>query len=127
MSTAITRGIRVTVESQYIPEQSQPRQSHYVFAYHVVIANEGNDTVQLRTRHWIITDGNGNVQEVRGEGVIGEQPVLRPGERFEYTSGCVLPTAAGSMHGTYQMHLQSGQQFDAEIAPFPLALPYALN
>ena len=127
MSSAITRGIRVTVESQYIPEQSQPRQGHYVFAYHVTIANEGNEIVQLRTRHWIITDGNGNVQEVRGEGVVGEQPTLRPGERFEYTSGCVLPTQAGSMHGTYQMHLQSGQQFDAEIAPFPLALPYALN
>ena len=127
MSSAITRGIRVTVESQYIPEQSQPRQGHYVFAYHVTIANEGNEIVQLRTRHWIITDGNGNVQEVRGEGVVGEQPMLRPGERFEYTSGCVLPTQAGSMHGTYQMHLQNGQQFDAEIAPFPLALPYELN
>jgi ApaG protein len=127
VSSAITRGIRVSVESQYIPEQSMPRQNHYVFAYHVTISNESAETVQLRTRHWIITDGDGNVQEVRGDGVVGEQPILRPGERFEYTSGCVLQTAAGSMHGTYQMHLASGQQFDAEIAPFPLALPYALN
>ena len=127
MSTAVTRGIRVTVESQYVPEQSMPRASHYVFAYHVKISNEGTETLQLKTRHWIITDGNGDVQEVKGDGVVGEQPVLGPGESFEYTSGCVLTTPSGSMRGTYQMHRQNGEWFDAEIAPFPLALPYSLN
>ena len=104
-----------------------PTARHYVFAYHVTIANEGAVTAQLKTRHWIITDGEGNVQEVRGPGVVGEQPRLKPGEQFEYTSGCVLPTPNGSMRGTYQMVTDSGEEFDAEIAPFPLALPYALN
>jgi len=127
VSTALTRGVRVTVNSRYLPEQSMPASSHYVFAYHVTITNEGDDVVQLRTRHWIITDGDGNVQEVRGDGVVGQQPVLRPGQAFEYTSGCVLPTPCGSMHGTYQMFFANGEQFDAEIAPFPLALPYAIN
>jgi len=127
VSTAVTRGIRVTVESRYIAEQSMPSAQHYVFAYHVTISNQGTVTAQLRARHWIITDGEGNVQEVRGPGVVGEQPVLRPGEQFEYTSGCVLPTPRGSMHGTYQMVTDGGEQFEAEIASFPLALPYALN
>jgi ApaG protein len=127
VSTAITHGVRVTVESRYIPEQSRPTRNHFVFAYHVTIANEGGETVQLRTRHWLITDAEGDVQEVRGDGVVGEQPILRPGERFEYTSGCVLATAAGSMQGTYQMFRENGEWFDAEIAPFPLALPYSLN
>jgi ApaG protein len=127
MSTAVTQGIRVSVESQYVPEQSLPRKNHYVFAYRVTIANEGAETVQLRTRHWVITDGEGDTQEVRGDGVVGEQPILRPGEKFEYTSGCVLSTPRGSMHGSYQMHREGGEWFDAEIAPFPLALPYSLN
>src|SRR5437867_184431 len=103
MSSVVTRGIRVSVESQYVAEQSAPTAGHFVFAYHVTIANEGDHTVQLETRHWIITDGEGKVQEVRGEGVVGKQPVLRPGQAFEYTSGCVLPTPCGSMRGTYQM------------------------
>jgi len=123
VSSAITRGIRVTVESQYIPEQSQPRQGHYVFAYHVTIANEGNEIVQLRTRHWIITDGNGNVQEVRGEGVVGEQPTLAPGERFEYTSGVPLSTASGFMAGRYQMVSETGERFEIEVPAFSLDSP----
>ena len=96
-------------------------------AYTVRIANEGGETAQLRTRHWIITDGDGKVQEVRGEGVVGAQPVLKPGQHFEYTSWCMLPTPHGSMHGTYQMVTDGGDEFDAAIAPFPLALPYSLN
>ena len=127
MSTAITEGIRVTVESMYVSEQSAPRAQRYVFAYKVKIANEGTEAAQLRTRHWVITDGNGKVEEVRGPGVIGKQPLLRPGEQFEYTSGCVLQTPRGEMHGTYQMHRPDGRAFDAEIAPFALALPYSLN
>src|SRR5262249_23296969 len=97
------------------------------FAYTVRIGNEGALTAQLRTRHWVITDGNGKIEEVRGPGVVGQQPLLRPGEHFEYTSGCVLETPRGSMHGTYQMHCPDGRQFDAESAPFTLALPYSLN
>jgi ApaG protein len=127
VSTAVTQGIRVTVESHYVPEQSVPSAHHYVFAYHVTIANEGTETLKLRTRHWVITDGEGNVQEVRGEGVVGEQPVLAPGQSFEYTSGCVLSTPRGNMRGSYQMYRDSGDWFDAEVAPFPLALPYSLN
>jgi ApaG protein len=127
VSSAITQGIRVTVSSEYVAAQSSPSAKRYVFAYTVRIANEGSAPAQLRTRHWIIEDGNGKIEEVRGPGVIGQQPMLRPGEHFEYTSGCVLTTARGTMHGTYQMHRPDGSQFDAEIAPFALALPYSLN
>jgi ApaG protein len=127
VSNAITEGIRVTVESAYVPEQSSPRTHRYVFSYTVRIANEGAEPAQLRTRHWIITDANGKVEEVKGPGVVGEQPLLQPGEYFEYTSGCVLQTARGEMRGTYQMHRPDGRMFDAEIAPFLLALPYSLN
>jgi ApaG protein len=127
VSNAITAGIRVTVTSQYIAAQSSPSARRYVFSYTVRITNEGTNPAQLRTRHWIITDGNGKVEEVRGPGVVGQQPLLKPGEHFEYTSGCVLETPRGSMHGTYQMHSPDGRQFDAEIAPFTLALPYSLN
>lgn len=125
MSNSVTQGIRVSVKSQYLIERSSPGQ--YAFAYTVRIANEGGETAQLRSRHWIITDGDGKVQEVRGEGVVGAQPVLRPGQHFEYTSWCVIPTPHGSMEGTYQMVRESGEQFDAQIAAFPLALPYSLN
>ena len=103
MSNAITNGIRVTVSSNYIPAQSAPKARRYVFAYTVRIANEGTESAQLKSRHWIITDGNGKVEQVKGPGVVGEQPMLRPGEHFEYTSGCVLETPRGSMEGTYQM------------------------
>ncbi len=125
MSRAVTNGVRVTVSTQYLPHRSHPEESRYVFAYTVVIANEGKETLQLRTRHWIITDGRGRVEDVRGDGVVGEQPVLEPGDEFEYTSGCILETARGTMHGSYQMHRGDGSQFDAEIAPFVLATPGA--
>jgi ApaG protein len=127
VSTAVTNGIRVSVQAVYVPEQSAPRARRYVFAYTVKIANEGLLAAQLRSRHWIITDANGKVEEVRGPGVVGQQPQLRPGEQFEYTSGCVLQTPRGEMRGTYQMHRPDGTQFDATIAPFVLALPYTLN
>lgn len=127
MSSALTLGIKVTVSSQYIPQQSHPQQKRYVFAYTVKIANEGEAPAQLKSRHWVITDGNGKVEEVRGPGVVGQQPLLRPGEQFEYTSGCVLETPRGTMRGTYQMRRQDGSQFDATIAPFDLTLPYSLN
>ena len=127
MSQSITQGIRVSVESVYVPEQSAPKQRRYVFAYTVRIENKGNEAAQLRSRHWIITDAEGHVEEVRGPGVVGQQPMLRPGEHFEYTSGCVLQTPRGEMKGTYQMHRPDGSSFDAEIAAFALALPYSLN
>ena len=127
MSNALTQGIRVTVSSNYIPAQSAPKARRYVFAYTVRIANEGTEAAQLKSRHWIITDGNGKVEQVRGPGVVGEQPMLRPGEHFEYTSGCVLETPRGAMEGSYQMVRANGTEFDAAIAPFALALPYSLN
>lgn len=127
VSTAVTQGIRVTVSSNYIADRSSPSRKEYVFSYTVRIANEGNATAQLRSRHWVITDGDGTVQEVKGDGVVGVQPVLRAGQHFEYTSGCVLRTPRGTMHGTYQMVREDGAGFDATIAPFPLALPHTLN
>ena len=127
MSSAETRGILVTVATQYIPERSSKPARQYAFAYTVTIANRGSEAAQLKSRHWIITDGDGKVQEVRGDGVVGAQPVLKAGQHFEYTSGCVLPTPRGTMKGTYQMVRDNGETFDAEIAPFALALPYSLN
>jgi ApaG protein len=127
MSTAVTKGIVVTVESQYLMERSSPVDGQYAFSYKVRIYNQGDVAAQLRTRHWIITDGDGQVQEVRGAGVVGAQPHLEPGQAFEYTSWCMLKTPHGSMHGSYQMVREDGEQFDAVIAPFPLALPYSLN
>jgi ApaG protein len=127
ISTVVTQGIRVTVSSAYVADQSAPSAKRYVFAYTVKIKNEGSQAAQLRTRHWIITDGNAKVEEVRGPGVIGQQPSLKPGEEFEYTSGCVLQTSRGEMRGTYQMQRPDGAMFDAVIAPFVLALPYTLN
>ncbi len=127
MSVATTRAIRVEVESTYLIERSSPNAGQFAFAYTVRITNEGSEPAQLRSRHWIITDGAGKVQEVRGDGVVGSQPVIAPGSHFEYTSWCMLPTPHGSMHGTYQMLTDDGEEFDAQIAPFPLALPYSLN
>jgi ApaG protein len=124
-SEASTRNIRVRVEARYDPTRSSPNQSQWFFLYTVTITNEGRDTVQLISRHWIITDGMGKVEEVRGPGVVGNQPVLAAGQSFEYTSGCPLTTPFGSMHGTYQMIYQSGEQFDIEIAPFTLTEPYS--
>lgn len=126
-SLAVTDGIRVSVQSRYLPEQSSPAERRYVFAYTIKIENVGRVSAQLRTRHWIITDGQGGREEVRGPGVVGKQPNLAPGEAFEYTSGCVLKTAHGSMRGTYQMHRDDGSSFDAEIAAFGLSLPSSLN
>jgi ApaG protein len=126
-SEAITRGVEVRVESRYVPEQSNPDRGGWLFAYTVRIANKGGQTVQLISRHWIITDANGEIEEVRGPGVIGAQPVLKPGESFEYTSACPLGTAFGTMHGTYQMVTDGGEQFDAEIAAFSLSTPFGLN
>lgn len=123
VSTALTDGIRVTVRSQYLADQSSPDDDRYVFAYTVKIANEGLATAQLRTRHWVITDGRGVVEEVRGDGVVGEQPRLAPGQTFQYTSGCVLQTSVGTMHGSYRFHREDGSTFDATIAPFSLASP----
>ena len=127
MSSALTEGILITVRSEYIPERSSVSSRQFAFAYTVRIANQGSEPAQLRSRHWIITDGNGNVQEVRGEGVIGEQPLIQPGRHFEYTSWCVIATASGSMRGTYQMVRPDGAAFDAQIAPFRLGLPQTLN
>ena len=127
VSGATTEGIKVTVQAVYVPEQSAPRSHRYVFAYTVKIANEGETPAQLRSRHWIITDGEGRIEEVKGPGVVGQQPFLNPGEQFEYTSGCVLTTPRGEMRGTYQMHRPDGRAFDATIAPFQLTLPYSLN
>ncbi|MEZ4296205.1 MAG: Co2+/Mg2+ efflux protein ApaG [Polyangiaceae bacterium] len=127
MSTAITEGIRVSVTTVYVASQSSPVEHRYVFAYTIRIANEGTETAQLRTRHWIITHNSGKVEEVKGPGVVGQKPVLRPGEHFEYTSGCVLETPRGTMRGTYQMYRPDGRWFDAEVAPFTLAMPHSLN
>ncbi len=119
-SEAITRGIRVEVRSEYDPTRSRPFQGLWFFLYTVTISNLGEETVQLVSRHWVITDGEGRVEEVRGPGVVGEQPVLAPGESFEYTSGCPLTTPFGTMHGSYQMVGPGGDRFDAEIAAFSL-------
>jgi len=123
-SEATTRNIRVRVQAEYDPGRSRPQQSLWFFLYTVKITNEGHDPVQLISRHWVITDGMGKVEEVRGPGVVGNQPVLAPGQNFEYTSGCPLTTPFGSMHGTYQMITQGDEQFDIEIAPFTLTEPY---
>jgi ApaG protein len=127
VSEAVTQGIRVSVRTSYIPEQSVPREHRYVFAYSIRIANEGARTAQLLNRHWIITHGTGHVEEVKGPGVIGAQPRLEPGQTFEYTSGCVLSTPHGTMHGSYEMKRDDGSTFNATVAPFSLSMPYALN
>jgi ApaG protein len=126
-SEAITNNVRVEVESRFAPELSQPLQSQWVFAYTVRITNEGEETVQLLSRHWIITDATGSTEETRGPGVVGEQPVLAPGEAFQYTSRCPLKTSTGVMHGTYQMVTEEGTHFDIEIAPFALHEPYTIH
>jgi ApaG protein len=126
-SETVTRGIRVRVRSNYDPQRSEPGEGHWYFVYTIRIENEGAETVQLLSRHWIITDANGKIEEVRGPGVVGRQPVLGPGESFEYSSACPLGTAFGTMHGTYQMATRKGEHFDAEIAPFALGEPYSIN
>ena len=118
---------QVAVETNYIEEQSDPEQQRYVFSYTITIRNNGQVPAKLLTRHWIITDADGNVQEVEGEGVVGEQPHLKPGDGFRYTSGTVLETPVGSMQGSYHMLADDGVEFDAEIPPFTLAMPNKLH
>jgi ApaG protein len=117
----------VTAVPQFVPEQSDPEEPRYFFAYTITIRNTGRVTAQLLARHWIITDANGEVEHVRGEGVVGEQPILRPGESFQYTSACPLPTPVGSMRGTYQCVAEDGTRFEAPIAEFVLSTPRTLH
>ena len=119
--------IEVQVQTRFLPDQSTPEDGRFVFAYTIRIHNSGNVPARLISRHWLITDDNGKVQEVRGEGVVGEQPWLRPGDDFEYTSGAVLETALGTMEGSYQMLADDGTHFDATIAPFTLSIPRTLH
>jgi ApaG protein len=119
--------IRVEVETSYIEEQSDPRDKRFVFSYTITIRNEGAVPARLMTRHWIITDANGNVKEMRGDGVVGEQPYLKPGQGFRYSSGAVIETPVGTMQGSYQMVADDGEHFDAPIAPFRLAIPGVLH
>jgi ApaG protein len=123
MYRAVTRQIEVTVEPNFMPERSSPERQQYFWSYTIVITNASEETVQLKRRHWIITDGTGRKQEVRGEGVVGEQPVLAPGERFEYTSGVPLPTASGIMTGRYQMVSETGERFEIDVPTFSLDSP----
>ena len=124
MYSETTRAIRITVKPFFLEDQSAPEESHYVWAYHVRIENQGPETVQLRNRYWRITDSMGRIQEVRGAGVVGEQPVLRPGETFEYTSGTPLGTPSGIMVGSYQMESATGERFDVNIPAFSLDSPH---
>lgn len=126
-SEAVTNHVRVEVESEYAPERSQPFQHEWFFLYTVRIKNEGGEKVQLLSRHWIVTDATGHTEEYKGPGVVGEQPVLGPGESFQYTSGCPLRTSTGIMRGTYQMVSESGDTFDVQIAPFALHEPYTVH
>jgi len=127
ISEAVTHDIRVEVLSRYSAENSRPLEDNWIFQYTVRITNQGAETVQLVSRHWIITDGLGHTEEVQGPGVVGEQPVLAPGESFQYSSWCPLQTPTGNMRGTYQMAQADGNQFDIEIAPFALKAKYAVN
>ena len=124
MYKAVTRGIRVTVEPRFVEEESQPDKGKYFFAYTVEITNMTTERVQLKSRHWKIIDGYGQLQEVKGSGVVGKQPVLGPGDTFTYTSGCPLATPDGTMQGTYTMALESGESFRADIPAFSLDSPF---
>ncbi len=127
MSDTTTHGIRVQVKTQFLPHRSAPDAERFVFAYTITISNVGSETAQLISRHWIITDSDGQVEEVEGPGVVGAQPVLAPGEQYEYTSFCPLKTSVGAMQGRYTMVTADGGSFEADIAPFTLAAPYALH
>lgn len=127
MQNADSDPIQIEVNTRYIPEQSDPGHNQYVFAYTIHIRNNDSQPAKLISRHWIITDADGDTQEVRGEGVVGEQPYLRPGESFRYTSGTALATPVGSMQGSYRMQRDNGELYDAPIAPFSLAVPNSLN
>jgi ApaG protein len=127
MAEKLPYDVKVAAKCFYLEEQSVPEQSRYVFAYTITIRNEGALPAKLLTRHWVITDANGKIEEVRGQGVVGEQPYLRPGEGFQYTSGAVIETPVGSMHGSYQMRADDGVDFDAEIPMFTLSMPRTLH
>jgi ApaG protein len=127
VSDTTTNGIRVQVTTKFLAERSSAKDSEYWFAYFIRISNEGEETAQLLSRHWVITNADGEEEEVRGEGVVGEKPVLAPGAAYDYNSFCHLKTAVGTMHGSYTMVKADGETFDARIAPFTLAVPYALN
>ncbi|WP_275097668.1 Co2+/Mg2+ efflux protein ApaG [Sedimenticola hydrogenitrophicus] len=127
MSKSARNSIEVKVRTAYVEGESNPAEDRYVFAYTITIRNTGGAGARLISRHWLITDANGDVQEVFGEGVVGQQPFLRPGEDFVYSSGTALPTPVGTMQGSYQMQSESGEHFDAPIAPFSLALPRILH
>jgi len=127
MATAKKHEITVTTRTTYIPEQSDPESGRYVFAYTITIKNTGSVAAQLISRHWIITDANNQVQEVRGLGVVGEQPLLKSGESFDYTSGTAIATPVGTMRGSYQMVAEDGLQFDATIPEFTLSMPRVLH
>ena len=126
-SPIIESEIGIKVDTAYVDEQSRPDDDRYVFAYTITIRNNGEHAATLRSRHWIITDANGKVQEVHGDGVVGEQPFLRPGEEFRYSSGAILETPVGAMQGMYTMEAEDGGNFDAPIAPFTLAVPGLLQ
>lgn len=127
MTATTTDGIRVRVKPEYWPERSMPEASQFAFKYTVEIANVGDQVAQLKSRHWVITDANGRIDEVRGDGVVGKQPKLAPGDRFEYTSWAMLRTPFGSMRGTYFMARPDGAEFEAKIAEFALTQPHALH
>lgn len=127
MTDSSLNSIKVNVETRYLEEQSNPDDNYYVFAYTITIQNRGKQQAQLLTRHWVITDSNHKVQEVRGDGVVGEQPVLDPGEQFVYTSGTMIETSVGTMKGSYQMQAQDGSRFDATIDEFVLSTPRVLH
>ena len=127
MYSETTRAIRISVDTSYIDDQSEPGDFHYVWAYHIRIENNGDETVQLLRRHWHITDSKGRVQEVRGEGVVGEKPVLEPGEAYEYTSGTPLSTPSGFMVGSYQMVNEGGKRFSVSVPAFSLDSPHEIG
>ena len=127
MTSKLTYKTEIDIETQYVDEQSEPEKERFVFAYTITIRNKGDIATRLIRRHWIITDGNGNVHEVEGEGVVGEQPHLKPGEGFRYTSGTVLTTPLGSMHGSYKMLADDGREFEAPIPTFTLSIPNTLH
>jgi ApaG protein len=127
VSGTVADSIKVDVSTAYLPEQSEPDERRFVFSYTITIRNDGPVAAKLMRRHWLITDADGHIQEVRGDGVVGEQPLLQPGQGFRYSSGAVLETPVGTMHGSYQMVADGGDEFEAPIAPFRLAKPGVLN
>lgn len=127
MSNAVSRGIRVEVESTFVEERSAPEEDYYFFSYHIRISNEGAVAARLLAREWLITDADGNQERVKGPGVVGEQPLIEPGGTYEYTSFCPLRTNMGTMQGSYTLETADGERFEAEIAPFTLAVPHVVN